>query len=87
MYRRYCKEDIDVGIEANTKWRRLRRRRDMEERIRVYRRYWIEDMEDIETNTKWRRLKERGEGDGAERSDIGDKNCTTEERADCEIDE
>jgi hypothetical protein len=53
VYRRYCKEDIDVGIEANTRWRRLRQR----ERIRVYRRY-CKDIEDIETDTKWRRLRD-----------------------------
>jgi hypothetical protein len=58
VYRRYCKEDIDVGIEASTRWRRLRQR----ERIRAYRRY-CKDIEDIETNTKVETAERHG-GDG-----------------------
>ena len=58
-----------------------------EGRIRAYRRYCKEDVEDIEASTKAETAKKmEGEGDGAER-DVGNKNCTTEERVDCEIEE
>jgi hypothetical protein len=62
VYRRYCKEDIDVGIEASTRWRRLRQR----ERIRVYRRYCKDIDVDIDTNTRWRRLRRRGDMEGTD---------------------
>ena len=53
----------------------------------MHRRYCREDVEDIEASTKAETAKKmEGEGDGAER-DVGNKNCTTEERVDCEFEE
>ena len=52
----------------------------------MYRRYCREDVEvDIETSTKVETAKRHGRE--TERNEIGNKNRTTEERVDCEIEE